>query len=153
MLDIYLITLALSIGIGLASTLILLALSRTERFLTLFHIRGTLEKPRWGGVVFIVTFASTPFIASAVSPHASEFFSPKSGSFLGLLAATALVFLVGFFDDVKLASPTFRSAVFIAGGTAAYMAGYRIDDIGLPWGSSIIWDRWDSLPRCSGSMR
>ncbi len=137
MLDIYLLTLVLSIGIGLASTLLLMAVSRTERFLTLFHVRGTMEKPRWGGAVFIITFGLTPFIASAVSPHASEFLSPKSGSFLGLLAATSLVFLVGFFDDVKLASPAFRSAVFLAGGTAAYMAGYRIDDIGLPWGSSI----------------
>ncbi len=137
MLDIYLITLALSIGIGLASTLLLLALSRTERFLTLFHVRGALEKPRWGGVVFIATFALTPFIASAVSSHASEFFSPKSGSFLGLLAAASLVFVVGFFDDIKLTSPMFRSLVFVAGGSAAYVAGYRIDDIGLPWGPNI----------------
>ena len=112
MLDIYLITLALSLAIGVGSTLVLLALSRTERFLTLFHIRGALEKPRWGGVVFIATFALTPFIASALSSHASEFFSPKSGSFLGLLAAAALVFLVGFFDDVKLTSPALRSLVF-----------------------------------------
>ena len=137
MLDIYLITLALSISIGLVSTVLLLALSRTERFLTLFHVRGTLEKPRWGGVVFIATFALTPFIASALSSHASEFFSPKSGSFLGLLAAAALVFVVGFFDDVKLTSPAVRTLVFVAGGAAAYTAGYRIDDIGLPWGPNI----------------
>ena len=137
MLDIYLITLALSISIGLVSTVLLLALSRTERFLTLFHVRGTLEKPRWGGVVFIATFALTPFIASALSSHASEFFSPKSGSFLGLLAAAALVFVVGFFDDVKLTSPAVRSLVFVGGGAAAYTAGYRMDDIGLPWGPNI----------------
>jgi UDP-GlcNAc:undecaprenyl-phosphate/decaprenyl-phosphate GlcNAc-1-phosphate transferase len=137
MLDIYLITLALSITIGCVSTVLLLALSRTERFLALFHVRGILEKPRWGGVVFIATFALTPFIASALSAHASEFFSPKSASFLGLLAAAALVFLVGFVDDVKLASPGLRSLVFVAGGVAAYIAGYRIDDIGLPWGPSV----------------
>ena len=137
MLRIYLLTLALSLGIGVMTTLALLALSRTERFLALFHVRGILEKPRWGGVVFLTTFALTPFIASAISPRASEFFSPKSGSFLGLLAATALVFIVGFFDDVRLASPQLRSVVFIAGGTAAYAAGYRIDDVGLPWGPDI----------------
>lgn len=137
MLHIYLLTLALSLGIGIVTTLALLALSRTERFLTLFHVRGILEKPRWGGVVFLVTFALTPFIASAISPRASEFFSPKSGSFLGLLAATALVFMVGFFDDVKLASTQLRSAVFVIGGTAAYAAGYRVDDVGLPWGPEI----------------
>lgn len=134
MLEVYLLTLALSITIGVATTVALLMLSRTERFFALFHVRGTDEKPRWGGVVFLATFALTPFLASALSPRADDFFSPKSGSFLGLIAATSLVFLVGFLDDVRLTSPQLRSIVFVAGGVAAYAAGYRIDDIGLPWG-------------------
>lgn len=134
MLDIYLLTLALSIGLGVVITLALLALSRTERFFTLFHVRGESERPRWGGAVFLATFALTPFIASAFSNQASEFFTPKSGSFLGFLAAAALVFLVGFVDDVRLTSPGLRSLVFLIGGSAVYAAGYRLDDIGLPWG-------------------
>jgi UDP-GlcNAc:undecaprenyl-phosphate GlcNAc-1-phosphate transferase len=137
MLDIYLITLALSIAIGSATTVALLALSRTERFVALFEVRGSAERPRWGGVVFLTTFALTPFLASAISSHANEFFAPKSGSFLGLLAAAALVFLVGFLDDIRLTSPLLRSAVFLAGGSAAYAAGYRMDDIGLPVGPNI----------------
>jgi len=137
MLDIYLLTLALSIAIGAAASVLLLALSRTGRFTGLFDIRGVAERPRWGGVVFLATFAITPFAASAISGHASEFFSPKSSSFLGLLAAVSLVFLVGFVDDVRLTSPMIRSVVFVAGGAAAYAAGYRMDDIGLPWGQSI----------------
>ncbi len=137
MLDVYLLTLVLSLAIGIAATVLLLALSRTERFLALFHVRGVQERPRWGGVVFLATFALTPFVASAVSSHADELFSPKSGSFLGLLAATALVFLVGFFDDVRLVSPQVRLLVFATGATAAYAAGYRIDDVGLPWGPEI----------------
>jgi UDP-GlcNAc:undecaprenyl-phosphate GlcNAc-1-phosphate transferase len=137
MLDVYLLTLVLSIAIGAVASILLLALSRTERFIGLFNVRGDGERPRWGGVVFLATFALTPFLASAMSSHASEFFSPKSGSFLGLLAATALVFLVGFFDDVRLTSPQVRLMVFVAGSVAAYAAGYRMDDIGLPWGQSI----------------
>jgi UDP-GlcNAc:undecaprenyl-phosphate GlcNAc-1-phosphate transferase len=137
LLDIYLLTLALSLGIGVVVTLLLLALSRTERFVGLFSIRSLAEKPRWGGVVFLATFALTPFIASAISGEASGFFTPKSGSFLGFVAATTLVFLVGFLDDVRLTSPTLRSAVFITGGVAVYAAGYRIDDIGLPWGPEL----------------
>lgn len=137
MLDIYLLTLVLSIAVGTVATLALLATSRTERFLTLFHIRGIEERPRWGGLVFLATFALTPFLASAMSSHANQFFSPKSGSFLGLIAATGVVFLVGFFDDVRLASPLLRSVVFVSGAIAAYAAGYRINDIGLPVGGSI----------------
>ena len=71
MVDVYLLTLALSIGIGVAATLVLLALSRTERFLALFHVRGVMEKPRWGGAVFLAAFALTPYVASAISPHAA----------------------------------------------------------------------------------
>lgn len=137
MLDIYLLTLVVSIAIGLFASILLLTLSRTERFIGLFNIRGTAERPRWGGLVFLATFALTPFLASAISSHASEFFSPKSGSFLGLLAATSMVFLVGFLDDVRLTSPQLRLGVFLVGGIAAYAAGYRMDDIGLPWGQSI----------------
>jgi UDP-GlcNAc:undecaprenyl-phosphate GlcNAc-1-phosphate transferase len=137
MVDVYLITLAVSIAIGVATTLLLLAISRTERFFTLFHIRGALEKPRWGGSVFLATFALTPYVASAISPHASEFFTPKSGEFLGFLAATSIVFIVGFVDDVKFTSPGLRTAVVFTAAAAVYAAGYRIDEIGLPWGQSI----------------
>ena len=137
MLDIYLLTLALSLGIALATTLAVVGVSRSRRFATLFHVRGVTEKPRWGGVVFLATFALTPFLASAVSQHASEFFSPKHGDFLGLLAATAIVFAVGFLDDVRLTSPQLRTAVFVVAGIAVYAAGYRIDDVGLPWGPTL----------------
>lgn len=137
MLDIYVLTLALSIGIGIATTLVLLAVSRTERFVGLFSIRGPLEKPRWGGVVFLVTFAATPFVASGLSDHASEFFTPRSDEFLGFVAAVSLVFAVGFLDDVRLTSPGLRSVVFLIAGSAVYAAGYRIDDIGLPLGPDL----------------
>ncbi|HYM27792.1 MAG TPA: MraY family glycosyltransferase [Steroidobacteraceae bacterium] len=137
MLEIYLLTLALSIGIAVVTTLALLALSRTERFVGLFQVRGESERPRWGGVVFLATFALTPLLASALSSHASEFLSPKSGSLLGLLAAAALIFLVGFIDDVRLTSPAVRLAVFVTGGIAVYAAGYRIEHVGLPWGPGV----------------
>lgn len=137
MVDMYLLTLAISLALGVALTLALLGLSRTERFLSLFHVRGSSERPRWGGVVFLGAFALTPFIASAISGQAEEIFSPRSGSFFGLLAATALVFYVGFLDDIRLTSPYLRLAVFAAGASAAFAAGYRIDEIGLPAGLAI----------------
>lgn len=137
MLDMYLLTLAISLALAIAVTLGLQAVSRSRKFETLFHIRGITERPRWGGVVFLATFALTPFIASLISTRANEFFTPKSGSFLGFLAAAAVVFLVGFVDDVRLTSPWTRTVVFFGAAVAVYAAGYRIDDIGLPWGPSL----------------
>lgn len=137
MLDVYVLTLVISIAFGVALTLILLGLSRTERLSGLFSIRGAAERPRWGGAVFLGTFALTPFVASAFSDHASDLFEPKSGSFLGFLAAASIVYLVGFLDDVRLTSPGLRLAVFAAAGTAVYAGGYRMDEVGLPWGPSV----------------
>lgn len=137
MLDIYLLTLALSIAFGVAATLALLGVSRTERFVALFHIRGVDERPRWGGAVFLIAFALTPYVASALSSHAAEFFTPKEASFLGLLAAAAVVFVVGFLDDVRLTSPGLRSLVFLSAGAAVYAGGYRIDEVGLPTGQAL----------------
>jgi UDP-GlcNAc:undecaprenyl-phosphate GlcNAc-1-phosphate transferase len=134
MVDMYLLTLGISVAIGFALTLGLLGVSRTERFLRLFSVRGEQERPRWGGVVFLATFALTPFIASMFSGEAEEIFSPRSGSFMGLLAATALVFYVGFLDDLRLTSPTLRLVVFTAAASAAYAAGFRIEQVGLPTG-------------------
>ena len=137
MLDMYILTLTISLALGVGGTVALIGLSRTERFLGLFHVRGVLERPRWGGVVFLLAFAATPYIASAFSAHATEIFTPRSGSFAGFLAAAGLVFAVGFLDDVRLTSPLLRSAVFLGAGAAVYAADYRIEDVGFPLGPSL----------------
>lgn len=135
MIDVYLLTLALAIGIGLSSTLALLALSRTARFAGFFRAgRGSAEKPRWGGVSIFLAFAITPFVASAISSQADELFTPKSGDFLGFLGACALIFLLGFFDDWKVATWKQKLLVQVAAASAVYAAGYSIERVGLPWG-------------------
>lgn len=135
MLDVYLITLALAVGLGLTATLLLMAASRTARLAGLFHEgRGASERPRWGGVAIFLAFALTPFIASAISDRASELFSPKSGDFLAFLAACALIFAVGFLDDWKVLGWRPKLLAQVAAASAVYSAGYSIDQVGLPWG-------------------
>lgn len=134
MLDVYLLTLALAVGIGLSSTLALLALSRTVRFAGFFRVRGPAEKPRWGGLSIFLAFAITPFVASAISSQADELFTTKSGDFLGFLGACGLIFLVGFFDDWKEATWKQKLLVQVAAASAVYSAGYSIERMGLPWG-------------------
>ncbi|MEX0785961.1 MAG: hypothetical protein WD939_04935, partial [Dehalococcoidia bacterium] len=135
MLNVYLITLALAVGIGLFATLVLLGVSRTTRFGDFFQrARGPSERPRWGGVVILIAFAATPFIASAFSDRADEFFSPKSGEFLAYLGACALIFAIGFLDDWKVLTWHPRLVVQIGAASAVYAAGYQIDHVGLPWG-------------------
>ena len=128
MLDVYLVTLALAVAFGMSTTVVLLAASRTERFSTLFQeARGLAERPRWGGAAILLAFAATPFVASAISSQANEFFSPKSGDFLAFLGACALVFAIGFLDDLKLLAWQPKLAVQVAAASAVYSAGYQIE--------------------------
>lgn len=138
MLDVYLLTLGLAVGLGFAATLALLAASRFARFSELFvRARGMEERPRWGGAAIFLAFALTPFVASAFSGHASDLFSPKSGEFLAFLGACALIFAVGFMDDLRLLGWQPRLLVQIGAAIAVYAAGYEIASLGLPWGPEV----------------
>ena len=135
MLDVYLLTLALAAGIGLAVILLLLGASRTPQLAGIFQeARGSSERPRWGGLAILLAFALTPFIASAFSSEANGFFSPKSGEFLAFLGACTLIFAIGFLDDLKLMAWQPKLAVQITAASAVYAAGFRFDEVGLPWG-------------------
>ena len=86
-MNVYLLTLLLAAGIALVTALALETYSHRMRVPGVFRVdRGAGERPCWGGVAVFVAFAVTPFVASALSAKASEFFSPKSGEFLGFLA-------------------------------------------------------------------
>lgn len=138
MLEAYLITLALAVGMGLGAVLLLQVTARTLRFAGLFQREGgDGERPRWGGLAIFVAFALTPFVASAVSEKASEFFSPKSGDFLGFLGACAFIFAIGFLDDWKVLSWRPKLLAQVAAASAVYSVGYRIDVVGLPWGPEL----------------
>ncbi len=138
MIDVYFLTLGLAVAFGFAATLGLLVVSRTVgRDRLVRKGRGSSERARWGGLAIFVAFAVTPFIASAISPHAANLFSPKSGHFLAFLGACALVFAVGFLDDWKMLSWRTKVLAEVAGASAVYSAGFKIDAIGLPWGSEL----------------
>jgi len=134
MVGVYLLTLALSAGIAVLATLSFHVLSSRPRWAALFRARGQHERPRWGGAAIFLAFALTPFLASIFSPRAADLFEPRSKEFLGFLFAAFLIFLVGMFDDLRVASWQQKLAVQIAAGAAVYAADYRIDRIGLPWG-------------------
>ena len=138
MLDVYLITLALAVGIGLMATVLLLSASKIPQLAGIFHqARGSDERPRWGGLAILLAFAVTPFVASAFSSEASDFFSPKSGEFLAFVGACTLIFAIGFLDDLKLLAWQPKLVVQIAAAAAVYGAGYQLDEIGLPWGPEV----------------
>jgi UDP-GlcNAc:undecaprenyl-phosphate GlcNAc-1-phosphate transferase len=94
--------------------------------------------------VIFLAFAVTPFIAAAVSDQAADLFSPRSGEFLAFLGACAIIFAVGFADDLRMLGWKPRLLAQVGAASAVYAAGYRIDSIGAPWGPEI--DLWYFAP-------
>jgi len=136
--NVYLLTLLLAAGIALAASIALEAYSHRMRLPGVFRVnRGAGEKPCWGGVAVFVAFAVTPFVASALSSKASEFFSPKSSDFLGFLAAAALIFTVGLVDDWRALGYKPKLFVQVVAASGVWAAGYSIDKLALPWGPEI----------------
>lgn len=135
MTHVYLITLALAVGLGLAATVVCFVAARALGMASLRRAgRGASERQRWGGAALFFSFAVTPFIASAVSDKAAKLFEPKSDDFLAFLAAGAFIFIVGFVDDWKELSWRPRLLAQVAAASAVYAAGYEIRQVGLPWG-------------------
>jgi UDP-GlcNAc:undecaprenyl-phosphate GlcNAc-1-phosphate transferase len=134
--NVYLLTLILAIAIALGTTALLQALSGARILRGPFG-RYAAHKPKLGGVAVFLAFAITPFVASAISSEASEFFAPKSGRFLGFLGACSLVFLTGLFDDWRVASWQQKLVGQVGAAVAVYAAGYRIEQLAFPWGGAI----------------
>jgi UDP-GlcNAc:undecaprenyl-phosphate GlcNAc-1-phosphate transferase len=138
MLDVYLLTLALALGIGLAATLVSYVASRAVVGIGAFHQRRRPnERPRWGGAAVFLTFALVPFIASAVSDQAAGLFAPKSREFVAFLGACSVIFAIGFLDDWLVLDWRPKLIAQVGAAVAVYMAGYSIDRIGLPWGPDL----------------
>lgn len=138
MLDVYLLTLALALGIGLLATVALLTLAPAPGFAQFFGAgRDKTATPHWGGAVIFLAFAATPFLASALSEEANDLFAPKSGEFLGFLGACTLILVIGFFDDWRGATWRQKFLVQVAAASAVYAAGYTFDRVGLPWGPEL----------------
>jgi UDP-GlcNAc:undecaprenyl-phosphate GlcNAc-1-phosphate transferase len=101
-------------------------------------LRGEAGRaPQLGGFAVLAAFALAPFVAAAVSEKAAEYFDPKRTEFAGYLAAVALVFLTGVIDDWRAIRPWQKLLGQLVAGVAVFAAGYRLDEIGFPWGGSV----------------
>ncbi|MDI6857348.1 MAG: MraY family glycosyltransferase [Dehalococcoidia bacterium] len=137
-MSVYLLTLFLATGIALLTAVVLETFARRIHVPGIFQAkRGDGERPCWGGIALFFSFAVTPFIASALSQEASDYFSPKSGDFLGFLGACSLIFLIGLVDDWRPLDYKPKLIGQVAAASAVYAAGYSIDQLAFPWGAEI----------------
>ena len=94
------------------------------------------EKPRVGGLVIFAAFCLAPFVAAAVSGDVAALVEPKWRAIAGLCAASFLVFLLGYLDDVRELAWQPKAGGLLAAALLLYLLGYRLGDISLPGGVS-----------------
>jgi UDP-GlcNAc:undecaprenyl-phosphate GlcNAc-1-phosphate transferase len=132
---------ALTAGFGVAlmvAAATRLGLQRAGAPLLLGGLAGAPGKaPPLGGLALLIGFALAPFLAAAVSDRAAEYFNPKRMEFLGFMGAASLVFFTGLVDDWRAVSPWQKILGQVIAGVAVFVAGYRLEAIGLPWGGEL----------------
>ena len=107
------------------------------------NVRGP-EKPRVGGMIIFFAFALAPVLAALALNDAAAIVGPKWREFTGLLAASLLVFLAGYADDVHELNWLQKSGSQVAAALVLWSLGYRLGDISLPGGISLDFGIFDA---------
>jgi len=92
--------------------------------------------PRLGGVAIFISFALSMAVAVALAASRPSLHSVLSlKTFLTIFAPASLVFLLGVYDDVQGAGPYLKFGVQGLAATMLFMAGLRIVDIPVLFGT------------------
>ncbi len=90
--------------------------------------------PRLGGVALGLTFLLVGLLALVLVPHLRVSFDQNLPFWVSLAVGTALVFLLGLYDDLWHASVGVKFAVqFLAAGIVMVYGGVRIEQLGIPF--------------------
>jgi len=118
------------------------------RFATTLGLRDTkvqpgrwsnASKPAFGGIGFFIVFLGAFSFYSALFPGHG---GPLQPELLGLLAATALGFLMGLADDAYNTRPLLKISVQVACGIILITSGSCIEMFHAPWANwmlTIVW--------------
>ncbi|MDA8083464.1 MAG: MraY family glycosyltransferase [Nitrospiraceae bacterium] len=96
--------------------------------------------PRLGGIAFFMAF----FVVSAFSLYRGTW-DGFHNTFVGVLLGSAIIALLGFYDDLKGARVSHKLLAEVLAAVIIYAWGIRIDFIASPLGGKILLG-WLSLP-------
>jgi UDP-GlcNAc:undecaprenyl-phosphate/decaprenyl-phosphate GlcNAc-1-phosphate transferase len=106
------------------------------------HKRHRRPVPVTGGIVLFVSLWLTVTLAVVCCP---DRLTELAQSFFYVFAGAAIVFLVGFSDDLRPLSAWTKLFAQAAAGLVLYMGGLRIDPISVPFMGSIDIGSWSAL--------
>jgi UDP-GlcNAc:undecaprenyl-phosphate GlcNAc-1-phosphate transferase len=91
----------------------------------------TAAIPRLGGVAIFFSFCVTVGIALVLSHYGLVRFSVSSHTVIQIAVPSCIIFLLGLYDDVFSASPSFKFAVQALAAVPIYLSGFRVISVPL----------------------
>ena len=108
------------------------------------HHIHTTPTPAAGGLAMLAGVVAAAGVAAAVPSVPDLLDAP--GEILGGVAAAALLFAVGFRDDIRDLSPPAKAAGMAAAGLVLYVAGISIEVFRVPfWDLVLLSQQWSIL--------
>jgi len=128
--DVYVLVFALAAAVAWALTafLPLRALARPAE--------ARIGRRRVGGLAVFAGLLAALLLATLVSSDLADLLDANRKETAGLLGAGLMILLVGVMDDLREVNFKVKFTVQAAAASLAYVVGYRIEDVSMPWDAS-----------------
>jgi len=128
--DVYALVFALAAAVAwvLTALLPLRALARPAE--------ARIGRRRVGGLAVFAGLLVALLLATLVSSDLADLIDADRKETAGLLGAGLMILLVGLLDDLREVNFKVKFTVQAAAAGLAFLVGYRIEDVSMPWGAS-----------------
>jgi UDP-GlcNAc:undecaprenyl-phosphate GlcNAc-1-phosphate transferase len=128
--DVYVLVFALAAAVAWALTafLPLRALARPDE--------ARIGRRRVGGLAVFVGLLVAILLTTLVSSDLTDLMDAQRKETAGLLGAGLMILVVGLLDDLNEVNFKVKFLVQAAAAGLAFLVGYRIEDVSMPWGAS-----------------
>jgi len=128
--DVYVLVFALAAAVAWALTafLPLRALARPAE--------ARIGRRRVGGLAVFAGLLAALLLTTLVSSDLADLMNADRKETAGLLGAGLMILLVGLLDDLREVDFKIKFLVQAAAAGLAFLVGYRIEDVSMPWGAS-----------------
>lgn len=101
--------------------------------------------PRLGGTAIYLPLPIALLLAAQFSSGLSHLLTNHLQELLGLWGAGGIIFLFGVADDLWVLDFKLKFLGQIAAAVVAYLVGYRIEEVAMPWGPSFSLGVFDAV--------